>query len=139
MLRGLYTAGYWCGGVLLVCFSGYALAVWALPADVPLEDAAQEARAQHISRQLRCMVCEGQSIYESDAALARAMRQAVRVQVARGVSDEDIYAYFVTRYGEEVLTHAPMSARTLWVWMVPLICLLAGGGIMWRYGRRTEA
>jgi cytochrome c-type biogenesis protein CcmH len=94
-----------------------------------LSDPAQEARALALTMELRCMVCQNQSIEESDAPLAHDLRRLVREQVTSGKSDEDIRAYLVARYGEFVLLRPVLRPETYLLWFAPLLALLAGFGI----------
>lgn len=94
----------------------------------PLADPALEARAKALQRELRCVVCQGQSIDESNAPLAADMRRLIREQIQEGKSDEDIKGFFVTRYGTFVLMNPPVGSDTLLLWFGPVLLLLLGGG-----------
>ena len=102
--------------------------------DEMLPDAAQEARARAISKDLRCVVCQNQSIDDSDAPLARDLRVLVREQIARGSSDAEVRDYIVARYGNFVLLKPPMEGDTLLLWLGPFAILLLGGAglIFWQ-------
>jgi cytochrome c-type biogenesis protein CcmH len=93
-----------------------------------LPDAAQEAQARDLFRELRCMVCQNQSIDDSDAPLAQDLRTLVRERVAAGDSDAEIKAFLVARYGEFVLLKPRLEAETLFLWGTPFAVLLLGGG-----------
>jgi cytochrome c-type biogenesis protein CcmH len=117
------------------------LFVLALPAaavlpDEVLRDPALEARARALSLQLRCMVCQNQSIDDSDAPLARDLRILVRERLQAGDSDAQIRAFLVARYGQFVLLEPEKNRRTALLWSAPLIVLLAGGLILLRFFRR---
>lgn len=107
--------------------------------DEMLPDAAQEARARAISRDLRCVVCQNQSIDDSDAPLARDLRLLVREQITRGKSDAEVRDYIVARYGNFVLLKPPVERDTLLLWAGPFAILLLGaaGLILWQ--RRKPA
>ena len=91
-----------------------------------LNDPLLEARAREISKGLRCVVCQNQSIDDSDASLARDLRIVVRDRLLAGDSDKEVTNYVVSRYGDFVLLRAPFKAATLVLWLGPLIfCLLA--------------
>lgn len=111
-----------------------AVAFCSLPlfAATPEED----ARAQRLFGQLRCVICEGQSLSDSHASLAVQMREHVRDDIASGKRDDEILAAFVERYGEDVLMSPPFSGSGLVVWCLPVILLLIGGGVLWRQTRR---
>jgi len=93
-----------------------------------LPNAAQEAQARDLFRELRCMVCQNQSIDDSDAPLAKDLRALVRERVAAGDSDEAIKAFLVARYGEFVLLKPRLEAETLLLWGTPFAVLLLGAG-----------
>ena len=95
-----------------------------------LPDPAQEARAQVIFKQLRCMVCTGESIHDSNADLAKDLRQLVRERIESGESDDEIVAYIVSRYGETILMEPPVKTSTYFLWYSPLVFLLIGGVIL---------
>jgi cytochrome c-type biogenesis protein CcmH len=98
-----------------------------------LKDPALEARARALSANLRCLVCQNQSIDDSDAPLARDLRLLVRERLAAGDSDADVTRFLVARYGEFVLLRPPLGTHTLLLWLTPLLLLtLAAGGIGWR-------
>lgn len=104
-----------------------ATAAGAVLPDEQLADPALEARARAISQQLRCVVCQNQSIDDSDAPLARDLRLIVREQLSAGKSDEQTMDYVVERYGNFVLLKPPFEPATWALWLAPLIVLLAGG------------
>jgi cytochrome c-type biogenesis protein CcmH len=95
-----------------------------------LVDATQEARARSLFRELRCVVCQGQSIDESNADLAADLRQIVRGMIAEGESDEGIKTFLVDRYGVFVLMRPPMRSDTYLLWFGPVLLLLFGGGMV---------
>ena len=110
--------------LLSLALSGQALAV--LHGEM-LSDPALEARARALSEQLRCMVCQNQSIDDSDADLAHDLRVLVRERLAAGDSDEEVIDYVVSRYGEFVLLKPRFSLRNALLWMTPILLLVVGG------------
>ena len=100
---------------------------WAIsdPAEA-LPNPAQEARAVEIGQQLRCLVCQNESIEESGADLARDLRHIVRTQVVEGKSDQEVIAWMVARYGDFVRLRPPFTLGTALLWGSPVIALLAG-------------
>ena len=92
-----------------------------------LKDPGQEARAENLFTQLRCVVCQNESIDDSEADLARDLRQIVRQQVALGRSDAQIKDYLVARYGEFILLKPKFSAGNSVLWLAPLLIVLCGG------------
>ena len=106
------------------------------PAD-RLADPAQEAHARTLFRSLRCVVCQSESIDESDAPLARDLRQVVRSQVAQGRSDDQIRAFLVSRYGPFVLLTPQASLGNAILWIGPLLVVAAGAAAL--FARRSSA
>ncbi len=121
--------------VLLVLASpAYAISD---PAEM-LPNPAQEARAEQIGRQLRCLVCQNESIEDSGADLAKDLRGIVRQRVKAGDTDDQITAWMVARYGNFVRLSPPFSAVTALLWLSPVVAVLAGLGFAWA-GRRSRA
>jgi cytochrome c-type biogenesis protein CcmH len=105
-------------------WSGPARAV-SSPAEM-LPDRAQELRAEAIGHQLRCLVCQNESIEDSDADLARDLRHIIRTRVAAGDSDKQVMDWMVARYGDFVRLKPPFDAQTLVLWFAPAIALVIG-------------
>ena len=114
----------WLVLVWLALGTGSAHAVLA-PNEM-LDDPALEERARALSAELRCMVCQNQSIDDSDAELARDLRVLVRERIAAGDSDDEVMDYVVSRYGEFVLLRPTFTARNALLWGMPVILLGAG-------------
>jgi len=117
-------------------------AVLAVQPNEVLKDPALEARARGLSANLRCLVCQNQSIDDSDAPLARDLRLLVRERLVAGDSDAEVTKFLVARYGEFVLLRPPLGGHTLLLWLTPLLLLAgAAAGIGWRLaaGRRAVA
>jgi cytochrome c-type biogenesis protein CcmH len=105
-----------------------------------LKDPAQEARAREISRALRCVVCQNQSIDDSAAEVAHDMRLAVRERIQAGDSDQAVREYMVARYGDFVLLEPPFKERTLVLWLgAPAALLLAAAALLFAARRRNRA
>lgn len=96
----------------------------AIDPDERLADPALETRARSLSTELRCLVCQNQSIDDSDAALAKDLRVIVRERLVAGDTDKQVLDYVVSRYGEFVLLRPPFNARTLLLWLAPALLLL---------------
>jgi cytochrome c-type biogenesis protein CcmH len=109
--------------LLAVLFSGGA---FAINADERLADAAQERRARALSAGLRCLVCQNQSIDDSDATLAKDLRKLVRERISAGDNDAQVLDFVVARYGEFVLLRPRFGAGTAMLWILPFAALLAG-------------
>lgn len=91
-----------------------------------LDDPAMEARARAISGEIRCLVCQNQSILDSNADLAKDLRQVVRERIALGESDGEVRSYLVSRYGDWVLLDPPFKMTTLFLWLGPALIFLLG-------------
>jgi len=102
-----------------------------------LRDPEQETRAREIGKELRCLVCQNQSIEDSDASLARDLRRIVREQVVAGRSDSDILRFLHDRYGDFVLLRPPFSWNTAILGATPLVALLAGFSLILAARRRS--
>jgi cytochrome c-type biogenesis protein CcmH len=132
---------------LLACLVSLHLTALAVPAapaatnpDEILADPALEQRARDLSKQLRCLVCQNQSIDDSDADLARDLRRIVREQLVAGRSDRQIIDYLTARYGEFVLLKPPVEPATWGLWFGPgLVLVLAAAGLVVYVRRRRRA
>ena len=102
-----------------------------------LPNPAQETRAERIGQQLRCLVCQNESIEDSGADLARDLRGIVRQRVAAGDTDQQITAWMVARYGEFVRLSPPFNALTAALWLSPVLTVLAGLGFAWMSRRNS--
>lgn len=96
------------------------------------DDPATEARYRSLLAEIRCLVCQNQSLADSNAPLAVDLRAEVRAQIARGATDEDVVQYLTARYGDFVLYKPRFTAVTAALWLAPLLLLLAGAAIAWR-------
>jgi len=115
--------------ILAMAFSAFA----------QLSDAEVEERAKEVGRSLRCVVCQNQSIDESDAPLASDMRKLVRARLKDGDSNAEVISYMQDRYGDYVLLKPPVQANTYILWFAPFLILLAGlGWFFMRAGKRED-
>jgi cytochrome c-type biogenesis protein CcmH len=125
------------GLVFALALAG-APSVSAVQPDEVLKDPALEARARELSAELRCLVCQNQSIDESNAPLARDLRLLVRERLQAGDSNEAIMDYIVQRYGEFVLLRPPVGWHTALLWLAPAVFLLLGIFLMREVWRRNR-
>ena len=126
-------------GLLILAFC-LALPALAVSPDEMLADPVLEERAREISAGLRCLVCQNQSIDDSDADLARDLRILVRERLVAGDSDSEVEQYLVDRYGEYVLLSPRLNLHTILLWIAAPILLIAGLTALWWVGRhRTVA
>ena len=108
----------------------------AVQPDEIMADPAKEARARDLSRELRCMVCQNQSIDDSEAPLARDLRLLVRERIAAGDSNSQVIDFLVARYGEFVLLKPRFERQTLLLWLLAPLLLAGGGLALWLQNRR---
>ena len=125
------------GGLLRIAAAVAIALTLASPAlavqpDEILKDPALEARARALSRELRCMVCQNQSIDDSDADLARDLRLLVRERISAGDTDQQALDYITARYGDFVLLDPPFKATTVLLWVGPLLLLMVGAWVLMR-------
>lgn len=114
------------------------LPAFAVNPDEVLKDPKLEQRARALSAQLRCMVCQNQSIDDSNAELAKDLRVLVRERITSGDTDEQVISYLVSRYGEFVLLKPRLSAQTIALWATPGILFIIGGIAVYRLSRRSR-
>jgi cytochrome c-type biogenesis protein CcmH len=134
---GRRTARFWLGSLFLIlALASPARAVE--PGEI-LGNPALESRARDISTGLRCLVCQNQSIDDSEASLARDLRRLVRERLQQGDSDDQVRAWLVARYGPYILLKPPFDTRTLLLWATPALCLLIGGAALIVALRRRAA
>jgi len=127
LLLGLAVAFAICGGAR------------AVTPDEKLDDPALEARARTLSAELRCMVCQNQSIDDSDAPLAHDLRVLLRERITAGDSDEEVMDFLVARYGEFILLKPRFNAQTALLWAAPVVLLVLGGVAAFAVMRRRRA
>ena len=111
----------------------------AITAEEMLANPVLEERARNLSKQLRCLVCQNQSIDDSDADLARDLRREVRGQIAAGTSDDAIIDQLRAKYGDYVLLNPPLDRATLFLWLSPLGFIILGGLIVMMARRQRGA
>ncbi|HLJ00735.1 MAG TPA: cytochrome c-type biogenesis protein [Bradyrhizobium sp.] len=108
----------------------------AVQPDEIMSDSAKEARARDLSRELRCMVCQNQSIDDSEAPLAKDLRLLVRERIAAGDTDAQVIEFLVARYGEFVLLKPRLNSHTWLLWLLPPLVLGGGAIALWMHSRR---
>ena len=119
------------GAPALAAAPPIADAAHAQPVPDSFSDPALEARARSLQRELRCLVCQGQTIDESGAPLAADLRHLVRRQIAEGRSNAQIKDYLRARYGDFILMQPPLEASTWLLWLAPFLALAGAGGVAW--------
>src|SRR6476661_10547423 len=99
----------------------------------PNEDPQIEQRMKHLTEQLRCLVCQNETLADSRADLAENLRKEIREQIKAGKSDQEIIAFLTQRYGDFVLYNPPVKATTYLLWFGPFVLLFVGAGVLYRY------
>jgi cytochrome c-type biogenesis protein CcmH len=123
-------------GILALAAS---LGAWGQSAEVANPDPKVEGRLKAIAHELRCLVCQNQTIADSNAPLAIDLRQQARTMIAEGRSDDEIRRYMVDRYGDFVLYKPPFNATTAVLWVGPGLLIVVGFGVMFVMLRRRRA
>jgi cytochrome c-type biogenesis protein CcmH len=142
-LRRRWTATGIAAGLMSAAFAMNGALLHAAPATTlddygQLEDPALQARYEHITQDLRCLVCQNESIADSNVELASDLRRQVREMLVAGKSDDAIFAFMTDRYGEFVRFRPPLEPKTLFIWGAPFIMLLLGGAIIYRVVRQRS-
>lgn len=104
---------------------------FAAPLPDSFSDPAKESRARNLQRQLRCLVCQGESVDDSNSPFSVDVRHLVRTQIAEGKSDRQIEDFLVERYGDFILMKPPVQANTWLLWLAPFLVLGAAGTVAW--------
>ena len=126
--------------LIIALMLAVAAPAWAVQPDEILDDPVLEARARALSKEIRCLVCQNESIDSSNADLARDLRILVRERMTAGDSDAEVKAYLVARYGDFVLLDPPVKPSTYLLWFGPaLVLLLGAGGVFVFFTRRATA
>lgn len=126
--------------LFIVCFCVASVGLaHAVEPDEILKDPALETRARAISSELRCLVCQNQSIDDSHAPLARDLRLLVRDRLQAGDSDDAIRQFLVDRYGDFILLKPRFGTDTLILWASPFLVILLGGFVLWRQAQTRRA
>src|SRR6266404_2820523 len=124
--------------LVFVCWICLATSAYAVQPDEIMSDPVKESRARDLSRELRCMVCQNQSIDDSEAPLARDLRLLVRERIAAGDSNAQVIDFLVARYGEFVLLKPRLNPHTWLLWLLPPLALIGGGLALWIHSRRRS-
>jgi cytochrome c-type biogenesis protein CcmH len=119
--------------MMIPALAAFPHASFAQATAVPetFSDPAMESRARHLQRQLRCLICQGESIDESNSSFAVDVRRLVREQIVEGKNDRQIQDFFVARYGDSILMKPPLQSDTWLLWLAPLAVLGIAGGVAW--------
>ena len=125
--------------ILSICLiQSFSNNSFAVEPDEILKNQQQELRARNISKNIRCMVCQNQSIDESNAPLAKDLRILIRNKIKDGTKDEEIYKFLADRYGDFILLKPPLKLNTLALWFLPFIFLVIGIFIVFSYNKKSK-
>jgi cytochrome c-type biogenesis protein CcmH len=127
------------GSLCAVLLFVAALPVRAIAPDEILADPVQQAAYEHLTNEVRCLVCQNQTIADSTAPLAVDLRREIRQMLEAGQSEEEIKAFLLDRYGDFVLYRPRWQTSTALLWLAPLLLLLIGGTALWRIIRRRSS
>ena len=111
---------------------------YAVEPDEVLKNQKQELRARNISKNIRCMICQNQSIDESTALLAKDLRILIRKKIKDGKEDKEIYKFLTDRYGDFILLKPPLRLNTLALWILPFIFLVIGIFVVFSYNKKSK-
>ncbi len=119
-------------------FQFFISSVLAVEPDEILLNKKQELTARNISKNIRCMVCQNQSIDESNAPLARDLRILIRNQIKEGKEEKEIYKFLTDRYGDFILLKPPFKSTTLALWFLPLVFVLIGIFVVYYHNKKSK-
>lgn len=124
--------------VLLLVASCFAFSVVAKEAQPSAPDPVLEARVMKLSKELRCLVCQNETLADSQADLAQDLRSKIREQMRAGKSDKEIISYLTDRYGKFILYNPPVDPTTYFLWFGPFLLLLGGLFVLFRYLKKRR-
>ena len=125
--------------IISICFiQFFSNNSYAVEPDEALENKKQELRARNISKNIRCMVCQNQSIDESSAPLAKDLRILIRNKIIQGNKDKEIYKFLSDRYGDFILLKPPFKLSTLVLWFLPFIFFIVGVFIVFLHNKKSK-
>ena len=103
-----------------------------------LKDPKQELRARDISKNVRCLVCQNQSIDESSALLAKDLRMAIRNKITEGLTDKEIYKFLTDRYGDFILLNPPLKSSTMILWTLPFVLFFIALFVLYQHNKNSK-
>ena len=125
--------------IVVICLTQFfSKNCFAVEPDEILQDQKLELRARDISKNIRCMICQNQSIDESNASLARDLRILIRNKIKEGNNNEEIYIFLTDRYGDFILLKPPLKLSTLALWFLPFIFFIVGVFIVFWHNKKSE-
>ena len=125
--------------VVIFCITQFFSNIsYAVEPDEILKNQEYELRARKISKNIRCMVCQNQSIDESNSPLAKDLRILIRNKIQEGSDDKEIYKFLTDRYGDFILLNTPLNLSTIGLWFLPFIFLMAGIYIVFYHNKKSR-
>ena len=124
--------------ISVVLMQFFSINCYSVEPEEILQDQKQEFRARTISKNIRCMVCQNQSIDESNAPLAKDLRILIRNKIKKGNKDEEIYKFLTDRYGDFILLKPPLKLSTLALWFLPFIFFIVGIFIIFFHNKKSK-
>ena len=125
--------------IIAICFLQIiSINSYSVEPDEVLKNAKQELRARNISKNIRCMICQNQSIDESNAPLAKDLRILIRNKIKEGKNDKEIYDFLTDRYGDFILLNPPFNFSTFLLWLSPFLFILIGIYIVYFYNKKSR-
>ena len=124
--------------ITLIAFQLNSKKVFSVEPNEFLQNPALELRARNISKNIRCLVCQNQSIDDSSASLAKDLRAVIREKIKNGYTDEETYKFLTDRYGDFILLKPPLKISTLALWILPFVFLILGSFILFRHNQKSK-
>ena len=125
--------------IIAICLTQFfAETSYGVDPDEILQDQKQELRARNISKNIRCMICQNQSIDESNAPLAKDLRILIRNKIKEGKNNEEIYKFLTDRYGDFILLKPPLKSSTLALWLLPFIFFIVGIFVVFWHNKKSK-
>ena len=124
--------------ISVICIQFYLNFSYAIDPEEILKNSKQETRARNISKNIRCMICQNQSIDESSASLAKDLRILIRVKIKDGKTDKEIYKFLTDRYGDFILLNTPLKSKTIVLWFLPFVLFFIGIVFIYYHNRKSN-
>ena len=124
--------------VIILIPQFFSMNCYSVEPEEILQDTNQEFRARNISKNIRCMVCQNQSIDESNAPLAKDLRILIRNKIKDGKNDKEIYKYLADRYGDFILLKPPLKLNTILLWFLPFVLVVLGIYFIYSHNKKSN-
>ena len=124
--------------ISVICIQFFLNFSYAIDPEEILKNSKQETRARNISKNIRCMICQNQSIDESSASLAKDLRILIRAKIKDGKTDKEIYKFLTDRYGDFILLNPPLKSKTIVLWFLPFVLFFIGIVFIYYHNRKSN-